>query len=66
MSIEKGSSSSSSSSNFNVPLDPSHPMFKSSDINLKDVEMQRSGTFFFFFRNVKSRDVTFFFLTLFR
>ena len=29
---------------FNVPLDPSHPMYRSSDIDLKDVERVRSST----------------------
>ena len=29
---------------FNVPMDPSHPIYRSSDINLKDVERVRSST----------------------
>ena len=28
----------------NVPLDPSHPMYRSSDIDLKDAERVRSST----------------------
>ena len=37
-------SKKSGGGDFNVPLDPSHPMYRSSDIDLKDVERVRSST----------------------
>ena len=36
-------SKKSGGGDFNVPLDPSHPMYRSSDIDLKDVERVRSS-----------------------
>ena len=40
----KMGSKKSGGGDFNVPLDPSHPMYRSSDIDLKDVERVRSST----------------------